>query len=271
MKKTILITGATDGIGYETANMLAAQGHILLLHGRSEAKLQQIKNTLAKTYPKTQVDMFLADLSNLNEVVRLADDVKAKYDSLDALINNAGVFKIPNAVTFDGYDIRFIVNTLAPYILTKALLPLMDENSRVVNLSSAAQAPVDLSALKGVHSLSDSAAYAQSKLAITMWSFHLAQSLGKSAPAIIAVNPASFLGSKMVKEAYGSQGKDLSIGANILVRAVLSDDFSHVTGRYFDNDIGKFADPHPDALNADKNETLVVSMNALINEMGIQL
>lgn len=271
MKKTILITGATDGIGFKTADQLLANGHTVLLHGRSATKLQDVKQSLMQAHPNASMQLFLSDLSDLNDVVRFATNVKKQYASIDILINNAGVFKVPNPITANGFDVRFIVNTLAPYVLTHALLPIMGSSGRVINLSSAAQASVDLNALRGAMSLADSEAYAQSKLAITMWSFHLAQLLGANAPAIIAVNPASFLGSKMVKEAYGSQGKDLSIGADVLVRAALDDDFSRASGQYFDNDIGVFTDPHPDALDPQKNDALMLAMNSILNGMDIHI
>ena len=134
----------------------------------------------------------------------------------------------------------------------------------MVNLSSAAQAPVDLEALAGQRSLGDSEAYAQSKLALTMWSFHMAHSGTREGPAIIAVNPASFLASKMVKDAYGMAGNDLGIGADILVRASLSDEFADASGRYYDNDNKCFADPHRDALDSSNNEQLVGAIEAIL-------
>jgi NAD(P)-dependent dehydrogenase (short-subunit alcohol dehydrogenase family) len=99
--------------------------------------------------------------------------------------------------------------------LTKRLMPLFGSSGRVINLSSAAQFPVDLEALVGKGELSDGAAYAESKLALTMWSRNMALSLKNDGPAIIAVNPRSMLGSKMVKQAYGVAGGDLRIGAEI--------------------------------------------------------
>ena len=141
---------------------------------------------------------------------------------------------------------------------------MLGPSGRVINLSSAAQFPVDPDALTGQGDLSDGATYAQSKLALTMWSFHLAQAQPANGPAIIAVNPASFLASKMVKEAYGVEGKDLRVGANILVRAALGDDFAGASGRYYDNDSGRFAAPHPDALDARKNEELVSVIEAVL-------
>jgi hypothetical protein len=101
-----------------------------------------------------------------------------------------------------------------------------------------------------------------------MWSRSMALSLKDDGPAIIAVNPRSMLGSKMVKEAYGVAGGDLRIGAEILCRAALSDDFADASGKYFDNDTGRFASPHPDALNAKKCEDVVREIEAIIAEKG---
>ena len=252
-KKTILITGATDGIGLETAKLLTAQGHTLLLHGRSPAKLA----AAAKAMPGGgSIETYVADLSRLDDVEMLAKAVADGHARLDVLINNAGVFKTSDPVTDDGLDVRFVVNTLAPYLLTRRLLPLMDASGRVINLSSAAQAPVDPEALAGRVRLADMPAYAQSKLAITMWSRVMAQEL-KDGPAVIAVNPGSLLASKMVKQGFGVAGNDLRIGADILTRAALSEDFAGATGRYFDNDSGRFAAPHAHALDARKSADVV--------------
>lgn len=268
MTKTILITGSTDGIGLETAKLLAASGHTVLIHGRSEKKLADTESLLLRIPGARTVESFRADLSKLREVDALADAVSANHPKLDVLINNAGVFKTPNPITEDGFDLRFIVNTVAPYLLTQRLLPTLRTNGRVINLSSAAQSPVKLDALAGKRRLDDSHAYAQSKLAITMWSFHLAQSLGNKGPAIIAVNPASLLASKMVKDAYGVAGNDLGVGADILVRAALSDEFAKASGQYFDNDHGQFASPHRDALDARKNEKLVQAIETVLADLN---
>ncbi|WP_310618720.1 SDR family NAD(P)-dependent oxidoreductase [Flexibacterium corallicola] len=268
MAKSIVITGATDGIGLETARLLAADGHSLLLHGRSDEKLNRLKQELTNIPGAGTIESYRADFSKLSEVEAFAAQIRQNHDSLDVLINNAGVFKLLDPLNEDGYDLRFIVNTIAPYVLTKRLLPLFSVQSRVVNLSSAAQASVDLGALAGELSLSANAAYAQSKLALTMWSFHMAQSLKNDGPVIIAVNPASFLASKMVKEAYGTQGHDLSIGAKILVRAALGEEFAQASGQYFDNDTGQFAQPHPDALNEAKTEKLVAAIEDMIIKLN---
>lgn len=235
MQKTILITGATDGIGLLTAQHLAKQGHHIAIHGRNAAKLDAAAASIeGVTTP------FLADLSDLGQVDTLVTQVEENFDRLDVLINNAGVYKTSNPITPEGFDVRFIVNTIAPYNLTKGLLPRLPKTGRVINLSSAAQAPVDLDAMLGRKKLDVMAAYAQSKLAITAWTYDMAQS-NPNGPVFIAVNPGSLLASKMVKEGFGVAGNDLSIGADILCRAALDDAFADASGKYFDNDAGCFA------------------------------
>jgi len=263
MGKTILITGSTDGIGLATAKTLSKLEHTLLLHGRSQHKLESAQTQLRDLAPECSVELYSADLSVLSDVESLASAVSARHDSLDVLINNAGVFVVPETISADGLDCRFVVNTIAPYLLTKRLLPLLSRTSRVVNLSSAAQAPVNPEELFKPSVQGDTAVYAKSKLAITMWSRHLADSLDDG-PVIIPVNPASFLGSKMVKEAYGRQGGDLQRGADILVKVALEDEFANASGLYFDNDIGQFSSPHPDALDPTKNQQIADAIEQLL-------
>ncbi len=267
MKKTILITGSTDGIGLETAKSLIELGHHVLIHGRSKEKLNNTLKQLKQIDEQAQINAYEADLSDFDEVRKLANHIKKEHGKLDVLINNAGVFVVPNKVTKDGLDVRYVVNTIAPYLLTEQLLPIMDSDARVVNLSSAAQAPINPNELSNQSALSDGEVYAKSKLAITMWSFNLAASLGDQGPSIIAVNPASMLGSKMVNTAYGVEGKSLKVGSDILVRAATSDEFSNVSGRYFDNDYGQFRSPHPDANNNDKTKKIVQVIKQIINDL----
>ena len=257
MTKTILITGSTDGLGLATAKTIAGLNHNVLLHGRSTAKLEAAQRDVVAVGGSGSVETYAADLSRTADVTKLAAAVTARHDHLDVLINNAGVFQVAETVTADGLDVRFVVNVIAPYLLTKELLPLLASDGRIINLSSAAQAPVDPAAFAGRKRLDHGNAYAQSKLALTMWSNHLAQQLGAEGPAVIAVNPGSFLGTKMVEEAYGQSGKDVGIGADILTRAATSSEFADVSGRYFDNDSGRFASPHPDALDPAKNSAMV--------------
>ncbi len=267
MTKTILITGSTDGIGLETAKTLVSQGHTVLVHGRSQAKLDAAAKLISAQPGGRSVETYLADLSDMAGVEALAHAVAERHTTLDVLVNNAGVLKTPNTTTAEGLDVRFVVNTSAPYLLTHRLLPLLGTEGRVINLSSAAQAPVDPRALTGEVSVGDMPAYAQSKLAITMWSRVMAQAL-PNGPAIIAINPGSLLASKMVKEGFGMAGNDLQIGADIIVRAALSDEFAAASGAYFDNDSGHFAEPHPDALEAEKCDHIVQTIEAILDKAG---
>ena len=263
--KVILITGATDGIGRETAHALAAKGHRLLVHGRGAEKLAAVAE-------ETGGAPFQADLSDMDAVRALADAVAAAVTDgtgrLDVLVNNAGVLKLPDPRLPSGLDARFAVSTLAPYLLTKRLLPLMGPGARVVNLSSAAQAPVDFAALRGERDLRDMEAYAQSKLALTAWTAALARGLGPDGPVVVAVNPGSLLATRMVREGFGASGNDVRIGVDILVRAALSDAFAEATGRYFDNDAGAFGPPHPDADDPAKADAILRAVDEMTSCTG---
>lgn len=265
MPKTILVTGSTDGIGLETAKLLAAAGHNVLLHGRNPHKLTEAAGILSAMRNGGSVETYTADFSRMADVEALANEVIRRHPRLDVLINNAGVYRAAEPMTEDGLDIRFAVNTIAPYLLTQRLLPLMQSSGRVINLSSAAQAPVDPRALAGKTVVSDGAAYAQSKLALTMWSRSLGLHLKGKGPLVVSVNPGSLLGSKMVKEAFGVAGGDLAIGADILRRAALEEEFAAAHGLYFDNDSGRFADPHRDALDPRKSREILSLVETIIS------
>jgi len=269
MTKTVLITGSTDGIGLATAKMMASKGHTVLLHGRSSAKLEAAETTLSSLPGAGRIETYVADLSRMRNVEDLAKAVSAIHAKLDVLINNAGVFKSPEPVTADGLDVRFAVNTIAPYLLTQRLLPRIVAGGRVVNLSSAAQARVDPKALAGQVRLSEMEAYSQSKLALTMWSRAVALSLDADGPIVFAVNPGSMLGSKMVTEGFGVAGGDIGIGADILTRAALDEDFGKASGKYFDNDLGRFGPPHPDALDPEKSAEIMQMIETVLARTAI--
>ena len=267
MQKTILITGSTDDIGLEAAKALYSQGHHVLLHGRTPTKLQAAKKTLSELSGSGRVESYLADLSRMADVEAFGQAISENHEQLDVLINNAGILRTSDDLTNDGLDIRFAVNTFAPYLLTQGLLPLLGPAARVVNLSSAAQSPVNLEALAGRTRIPDQLnAYAQSKLALIMWSRTMAHSQKDNGPVFVAVNPGSLLATKMVKEGFGMAGKDIRIGTDILIRAALSDEFAEASGLYFDNDKGRFAAPHPDALDPQKCQDVVRVIEAVLVE-----
>lgn len=267
MHKTIMITGATDGLGLATAARLAGLGHRLVLHGRNPDKLDLARAAVEQERPGSVVAALVADLSSISAADELGAAVARLDDRIDVLVNNAGVYRTDRPRTDEGLDARFAVNAIAPYALTRKLLPALAPQGRVVNVSSAAQAPVDLEALAGRRTVDDMAAYAQSKLALTMWSRHLAEELGADGadgPAIIAVNPGSLLATKMVKEGFGVAGSDPTIGVDVLTAAAVGEDFASASGAYFDNDARRFADPHPDALDASKAGAVVRAIEQVL-------
>lgn len=242
---TILITGATDGIGRETAKKLAAAGHTLMLHGRSQAKLDALRDELAAY--NAPLFLYRADFSEVQQVRQLAADITRNHVQIDVLINNAGVYKLAGPMT-QKPDTRFVVNTIAPYILTRLLLPLLAPDGRVISLSSAAQAAVNLDAVEGRAALPDDmAAYAQSKLAIAMWSRWMAEHRASAGQVFVAVNPGSLLATKMVREGFGVAGADVGMGADILLKLATAAEYAGANGRYFDNDRQSWGTLHPAA------------------------
>ncbi len=264
--KTILITGSTDGLGLATALMLAEEGHRVLIHGRSEQKLTHAAALIEKQTGTPVAGSYRADLSDLRAVSALADDITAQHPQLDALINNAGVFILPASAARGTMDMRILVNMVAPYLLTKKLLPLLGAQGRVVNLSSAAQSHLSPAVLTQSSPIPDGLAYAQSKLGVTMWTNALAaQAAGRDdMPLFVSVNPKSFLATPMVRAAYGVSGSDVRVGADILCRAALSEEFARANGKYYDNDIARFTSPHRSALDLKQCQDLVHAMDRVI-------
>ena len=141
MKKTILITGSTDGIGLLTAKKLSMLGNKILLHGRNKNKLIAISKML------NNAPIYEADFSDMAAVEEMSQKILLKNKSIDVLINNAGILKTSNTKTIQNRDIRFDVNTLAPYILTNNLLPIIPKTGLILNLSSGAQASCNISSM----------------------------------------------------------------------------------------------------------------------------
>lgn len=263
MSMTILITGSTDGIGKLTAIKLAKDGHNVYVHGRNSQKLQSVIKDIKQVSNNQNISGFAADFSNLEDVKKMAEQVKIDIPKIDVLINNAGVYK-SSIDNVKAGDIRFVVNYLAPYVLTNELFPILKKTDepRVINLSSAAQSSVSLKALTGHEKLTANEAYAQSKLALTMWSFYLAEQ--KNDVSIIAVNPGSLLNTNMVKEAFGHHWSSADKGADILYELAISENHKNSSGKYFDNDKGSYANAHPDAYNEKSITALIEKTEELL-------
>lgn len=257
--KTILITGSTDGIGKLLAIKLAEEGHKIYLHGRNPKKLSTVISEIKAQAKNENITGFVADFSSLDAVKQMAHQIKQQVSEIDVLINNAGVYNSSKSQNSDGLDIRFTVNYLAHFLLTNELIPLLKKGKepRIINLSSAAQSTINYEVLTRQEKRSESETYAQSKLALTMWSFYLA----KKEPFInvIAVNPGSLLNTKMVNEAFGNHWSSADKGADILYELAVSDEYQGASGKYFDNDKGTFAEAHPDAYNETEIDKLIAT------------
>ena len=270
MAKHILITGSTDGIGKLGAMKLARDGHVIYLHGRNRDKLDAVKEEIRKNSGNEEVFGFHGDFESTNEVIKMASVIQENVPKIDVLINNAGVYQSAKQQNAQGMDLRMAVNYLATVVLTTELMALFKKSDkpRIINVSSAAQAQVSLGVLRGNQKVSDQNAYAQSKLALIMWSMHLA----KSHPdlSVIALNPGSLLNTKMVREAFGRHWSSAEKGGDILYDLSVLDEYEGISGEYFDNDLGskkgRFGKAHPDAYNDSAIQKLVDTTYTIIGQ-----
>ena len=203
-----LVTGATAGLGLETAAVLAEAGHHVVLCGRGEERLAQARATILDRCPEASLDVVELDLSSLEQIRRAAERVRDRYDSIDVLINNAGVMYTPLERTSDGFERQFGVNHLGHFEWTKQLMPLLlaGSGARVVNLSSAGHRAngVDLSDANWERRPYDKfAAYAAAKTANILFTVELERRFGGFGVHAFAVHPGTVnttLGRYMTRE-----------------------------------------------------------------------
>jgi NAD(P)-dependent dehydrogenase (short-subunit alcohol dehydrogenase family) len=241
-QQTVLVTGATDGLGQALARELASRRASVLLHGRNESRLEDTGREIRQATGSDRLRSYLADFSSLDEVRRLAHDIERDHDRLDLLVNNAGIgFGKPGAgreLSADGYELRFAVNYLAPFLLTTLLVPLLVRSApaRIVNVASAGQVPVAFDDIMLEAAYDGTRAYRQSKLALVMFTFELADRLaaaGEVGVSVNALHPATFMNTKMVHEAGGAPMSTIEDGLEATLRLALSPELDGVSGRYF--------------------------------------
>jgi NAD(P)-dependent dehydrogenase (short-subunit alcohol dehydrogenase family) len=236
----VFVTGSTDGLGKQTAHTLAVQGATVLLHGRSrkrlEAAIQEIRNTTGNA----RLEGYLADLSELSQVRRLAEKVQAHHARLDLLINNAGIGAGKRdgtrELSQDGYELRFAVNYLAPFLLTHLLLPCLRRAApaRIVNVASGAQSPINFGNVMLERHYDPMRAYSQSKLALVMFTFDLAEALREEQVTVNCLHPASLMNTKMVYEYFGYSLSTVQDGVDAVMYVATSPKLEGVTGKYFE-------------------------------------
>ncbi|MCM2333022.1 MAG: SDR family NAD(P)-dependent oxidoreductase [Anaeromyxobacteraceae bacterium] len=235
-KRVILVTGATDGIGLETARALASQGHRVVLHGRTPDKAGAAARLVLRDLPTADLATASADLGRLGEVRALAAALRADHPRLDVLLHNAGVFTTSRQVTPDGLELTLAVNHLAPFLLTHLLLDRIREaRGRVVVVSSGVHgnATLDLDDLQGARAWDGYGAYARSKLCNVLFAAELAARLAGSGATANSLHPG-VVGTKLLRAGFAMEGPDsLAQGAATSVYLASSPEVEGVTGRYF--------------------------------------
>ena len=248
-QQTILITGATDGLGRHLAEHLARSGARLLLHGRDAGRGAQTVRSISSATGNERVEFVQADFASLAEVRAMGATLAGKLKRLDALVNNAGIGSGGRSATRelsrDGIELRFAVNYLAPFVLTRALLELLERSApaRIVNVASAGQQALDFNDLMLERGFSGWRAYCQSKLAQILFTFDLAAELRATGVTVNCLHPSSLMPTKMVMQAYGHAMSTIEQGVEATARLVTDPALDTVTGRYFDVLRAAKADP----------------------------
>ncbi|SRR5579883_2893823 len=237
----VLVTGATDGIGKQTSHDLAQMGATVLLHGRDLERAEATRHEIYMATGNDHLECYLADFSSLACVRQLAEAVQAKHGYLNILINNAGIgsgdlTQRQQTLSHDGYELRFAVNYLAPFLLTHLLLPCLRQAvpSRIVNVASKGQLPLDFEDIMLNQRYNPMQAYCQSKLAMIMFTFDLAERLKDEGILVNCLHPGSRLNTKMVREMFGQPWGSVQSGADAVIYLATSIELEGITGQYFE-------------------------------------
>jgi NAD(P)-dependent dehydrogenase (short-subunit alcohol dehydrogenase family) len=260
-EQTVLVTGATDGHGKAVASELARGGATVIVHGRDDAKGEAAMQEIRAVVPAADLAWERADLASLDEVRKMADRVASEVERLDALVNNAGIGPILDGSdarmeSADGYELRFAVNYLAPFLLTRRLEPLLERSApvRIVNVSSAGQTPIDFDDVMLERSYDGVRAYTQSKLAQVMHTIDLAEAHGDDGVTANCLHPATFMPTKIVLAGGIRPTSSLEDGAEATYRLVADPALDGVSGKYFEGQ--SEAAPNPQALDPEARRRL---------------
>ncbi|PSL08261.1 short-subunit dehydrogenase [Haloactinopolyspora alba] len=266
----VLITGATDGLGRWLAVRLSTSDTDVILHGRDQERLDSTVEAMRAAGGREPAGTVLADLARLAQVDQLADEVAERFGRITALVNNAAVgFGAPGSprqLSPDGIELRFTVNYLAGYHLTRRLLPVLRTSApaRVVNVVSVGQEPIDFTDPMLEWGYTGVRAYRQSKLAQIMFTIDLADELHGTGVTVNALHPASLMDTSMVREMKFTPLSTLDDGGEATLRLIIDPELDGVTGRYFDQTME--AAPHPQASDVLARRQLYELSESLIAE-----
>ena len=248
--KTMLITGATDGIGRLTAEGLAAQSAQVLVHGRSEERIAQAVDEIARATGNDRVRGYRADFASFAEVREMGERIGADHPRIHVLVNNAGIAlrgsgSADRRLSEDGHELCFQVNYLASFLLTHLLLPRLAAAApaRIVNVASIGQAAIDFDDPNLESGYDGMRAYCQSKLALILLAIDLAETLESDRVSVNAMHPGTLLNTKMVRQSFGRALGEPEEGADAEIHLATSPDLVGVTGKYFDQMREARADP----------------------------
>ena len=236
----ILITGSTDGIGKATALKLASLGAEVVLHGRNKRKGKGFRKELADITGTNMPDLLVADFSSQDQIRQMADDIISRYTRLDVLINNAGTFEKKRRLTEGDVEMTFAVNYLAPFLLTRLLLPLLKKSapSRIVTVASSAHEDVDhidWDNLPAQDHYDSWGAYALSKFADITFTYSLARQVEGTGVVANCLHPG-VTDTKLLRSAFpGYPAISPEEGARTSVYLAISPDMTVISGQYFDN------------------------------------
>ena len=237
-RKIVLVTGSTDGVGRLVARRLAIRGARVLIHGRDRHRGKQVVDQIQAAGYGSAV--FLpADLSSLAEVRRLAEMVRQDCDRLNVLVNNAGIGSGGSAgkreTSAEGYELRFAVNYLAGFLLTRLLLPLimLNKPARIVNVSSLGQHPIDFDDVMLTRGYTGGRAYAQSKLAQIMFTFDLAREFDPGAVTANCLHPATYMATTMVRQSGVTPVSTVEEGGEAILNLAVSEKLDTTSGVFY--------------------------------------
>jgi NAD(P)-dependent dehydrogenase (short-subunit alcohol dehydrogenase family) len=236
--KTVLITGSTDGVGRYVASELAGQGAKVLIHGRDAARANAVISDIRRVGGPAPV-FYQADLSSLAETRKLAERVLADHDRLDVFVSNAGIGSQnegPQRQTSrDGHELRFAVNYLAGFLLAHLLLPRLKASapSRIVNVASLGQHPIDFDDVMITRNYSGSRAYSQSKLSQIMFTIDLAEEMRGSGVTVNSLHPATYMNTTMVRAGGITPMSTVEQGGAAILHLVNGDDVATRSGLFF--------------------------------------